>query len=59
MCKILPMRTSTCTTSLLGMGLVFPLKETHFYSCLLQVSSSLRIAWAIESMMVEKRVEQI
>jgi len=30
-----------------GMGLFFPLKEAHFYSCLLPVSSSLRIAWVI------------
>ena len=37
MCTIVPMRTSTYTTSLPGMGSVFPLKEAHFYSCLLQV----------------------
>ncbi len=29
------------------LGVFFPLKEAHFYPCLLEGSSSLRIAWEI------------
>src|SRR5260221_14491561 len=32
-----------------GMGLFFPLKEAHFYPCLLRLSSSLRIAWEYQA----------
>ena|SRR6266481_4569274 len=32
-----------------GMGLFFPLKEAHFYPCLLRLSSSLHIAWEYQA----------
>src|SRR5260221_12030397 len=35
----------------------FSLKEAHFYPCLLQLNSSLRIAWALQGI-AEKRRRQ-